>query len=55
MVILTAPLGLIGAPYLTKHGLDLMDLVQPLLVFDWKEAQDEAPGADGKESAQSPN
>jgi len=28
------PLGLIGAPYLTKHGLDLMDLVQPLLVFE---------------------
>jgi aspartate dehydrogenase len=28
------PIGLIGAPYLKKHGIDLMDLVQPLLVFE---------------------
>jgi aspartate dehydrogenase len=28
------PLGLIGAPYLEKHGIDIMDLIRPLLVFD---------------------
>ncbi len=28
------PMGLIGAPYLEKHGIDVMDLVQPLLVFE---------------------
>jgi aspartate dehydrogenase len=28
------PMGLIGAPYLEKHGIDVMDLIQPLLVFD---------------------
>ena len=28
------PLSLIGAPYLRKHGIDLMDLTQPLLVFE---------------------
>jgi aspartate dehydrogenase len=28
------PMGLIGAPYLEKHSIDLMDLIQPLLVFD---------------------
>lgn len=27
------PMGLIGAPYLEKHGIDVMDLTQPLLVF----------------------
>ena len=29
-----APMALIGAPYLEKHGIDVMDLIQPLLVFD---------------------
>jgi aspartate dehydrogenase len=28
------PMGLIGAPYLVKHGIDVLDLTQPLLVFD---------------------
>jgi len=28
------PMGLIGAPHLEKHGIDVMDLIQPLLVFD---------------------
>jgi aspartate dehydrogenase len=28
------PMGLIGAPYLEKHGIDVMDLTQPLLVFE---------------------
>ncbi len=28
------PMGLIGAPYLQKLGTGLMDLIQPLLVFD---------------------
>jgi aspartate dehydrogenase len=28
------PMGLIGAPYLEKHCIDVMDLVQPLLVFE---------------------
>jgi aspartate dehydrogenase len=28
------PMGLIGAPYLEKHGIDVMDLIQPLLVFE---------------------
>jgi aspartate dehydrogenase len=28
------PLGLIDAPYLRQHGIDVMDLTQPLLVFD---------------------
>jgi aspartate dehydrogenase len=28
------PMSLIGAPYLVKNGIDLMDLTQPLLVFD---------------------
>ena len=28
------PMALIGAPYLERHGIDLMDLTQPLLVFD---------------------
>src|SRR6202012_5747420 len=28
------PGGLIGAPYLEKHGIDVMDLTQPLLVFE---------------------
>lgn len=28
------PLGLIGAPYLERNGIDLMDLSQPLLVFE---------------------
>ena len=28
------PMGLIGAPYLEKHGIDVMDLAQPLLVFE---------------------
>ncbi len=27
------PMGLIGAPYLERHGIDVMDLIQPLLVF----------------------
>src|SRR3954451_15056006 len=28
------PAGLLGAPYLEKHGIDVMDLIQPLLVFE---------------------
>jgi aspartate dehydrogenase len=28
------PMGLIGAPYLEKHGIDVMDVLQPLLVFE---------------------
>ncbi|WP_158932583.1 aspartate dehydrogenase [Acidisphaera sp. S103] len=28
------PMGLIGAPYLEKHRIDVMDLAQPLLVFE---------------------
>jgi len=28
------PMSLIGAPYLEKHGIDVMDLTQPLLVFE---------------------
>jgi aspartate dehydrogenase len=28
------PMGLIGAPYLEKRGIDVMDLIQPLLVFE---------------------
>lgn len=28
------PIGLIGAPYLERHGIDVMDLTQPLLVFE---------------------
>ena len=28
------PLSLMGAPYLQKHGIDVMDLTQPLLVFE---------------------
>jgi aspartate dehydrogenase len=28
------PLGLMGAPYLEKHGIDLIDLSHPLLVFE---------------------
>ena len=28
------PMSLIGAPYLEKHGIDVMDLTQPLLVFN---------------------
>jgi aspartate dehydrogenase len=28
------PMGLIGAPHLEKHGIDVMDLIQPLLVFE---------------------
>lgn len=28
------PMSLIGAPYLEKHGIDVMDLIQPLLVFE---------------------
>jgi aspartate dehydrogenase len=28
------PMGLIGAPYLDKHGIDVMDLTEPLLVFE---------------------
>ena len=28
------PIGLIGAPYLEKLGIDLMDLTQPMLVFE---------------------
>jgi aspartate dehydrogenase len=28
------PMGLIGAPYLENNGIDLMDLIQPLLVFE---------------------
>jgi aspartate dehydrogenase len=28
------PMGLAGAPYLEKHGIDLLDLTQPLLVFE---------------------
>lgn len=28
------PMALIGAPYLDRHGIDVMDLTQPLLVFD---------------------
>ena len=27
------PIGLVGAPYLERHGIDVMDLTQPLLVF----------------------
>jgi aspartate dehydrogenase len=28
------PMGLIGAPYLERNGIDVMDLIQPLLVFE---------------------
>jgi aspartate dehydrogenase len=28
------PMGLIGAPYLEKHKIDVMDIIQPLLVFE---------------------
>jgi len=28
------PLGLAGAPYLERHGIDVLDITQPLLVFD---------------------
>ena len=28
------PMGLIGAPYLERHGIEVMDLIQPLLVFE---------------------
>jgi aspartate dehydrogenase len=28
------PMSLIGAPYLDKHGIDVMDLTEPLLVFE---------------------
>ncbi|MDR3532799.1 MAG: aspartate dehydrogenase, partial [Rhodopila sp.] len=28
------PMALAGAPYLEKHGIDVMDLIQPLLIFD---------------------
>ena len=28
------PMGLVGAPYLEKHNIGVMDLIQPLLVFD---------------------
>ena len=28
------PMSLAGAPYLEKHGIDLIDLTRPLLVFD---------------------
>jgi aspartate dehydrogenase len=28
------PVGLLGAPYLEKHGIDVMDLIEPLLVFE---------------------
>ena len=28
------PMALAGAPYLERHGIDVMDLTQPLLVFD---------------------
>lgn len=28
------PMGLIGAPYLVQHAIDVTDLTQPLLVFD---------------------
>lgn len=28
------PMALIGAPYLEKHRIDVMDLIRPLLVFD---------------------
>ncbi len=28
------PMGLIGAPYLERNGIDVMDLIRPLLVFD---------------------
>lgn len=28
------PMALVGAPYLEKHGIDVMDLIQPLLIFD---------------------
>jgi len=28
------PMGLIGAPYLERHGIDVIDLTRPLLVFE---------------------
>jgi aspartate dehydrogenase len=28
------PIGLAGAPYLIRHGIDVLDLTEPLLVFD---------------------
>lgn len=37
------PMGLIGAPYLERHGIDVMDLIQPLLVFKGN-AMDAAAG-----------
>jgi aspartate dehydrogenase len=37
------PIGLIGAPHLERQGIDVMDLTQPLLVFDGN-AQDAAAG-----------
>ena len=37
------PLGLMGAPYLEKHGIDMMDVSMPLLVFKGN-AMDAAAG-----------
>jgi aspartate dehydrogenase len=28
------PLGLAGAPYLERHGIDVLDIIEPLLVFE---------------------
>ena len=30
----STPKGLVGAPYLSKHGIDVSDLTEPLKVFD---------------------
>jgi aspartate dehydrogenase len=37
------PAGLLGAPYLEKHGIDVMDIAMPLLVFSGN-ARDAASG-----------
>ncbi len=37
------PMGLIGAPYLEQHGIDMMDVTMPLLVFKGN-ARDAAAG-----------